>query len=221
MKILELHNIDKSFGERKILDNISMDIYQGDIIGIMGRSGSGKTTLLNIIGLLDRADGGEYLLNNQRVDVKNEKVVSNIRRDHIGFVIQNYALINERNVFYNISVPLLCKGLDKKNIRKQVVNIAEKVGIFELLSKYPYELSGGECQRVSIARALVRNPSVILADEPTGALDEKTEKEILMLFKELNIQGTTILLVTHNQEVAKICKTLYKLKEGKLELVEA
>jgi len=221
MKILELHNIDKSFGERKILDNISMDIYQGDIIGIMGRSGSGKTTLLNIIGLLDRADGGEYLLNNQRVDVKNEKVVSNIRRDHIGFVIQNYALINERNVFYNISVPLLCKGLDKKNIRKQVVNIAEKVGIFELLNKYPYELSGGECQRVSIARALVRNPSVILADEPTGALDEKTEKEILMLFKELNIQGTTILLVTHNQEVAKICKTLYKLKEGKLELVEA
>jgi len=221
MKILELHNIDKSFGERKILDNISMDIYQGDIIGIMGRSGSGKTTLLNIIGLLDRADGGKYLLNNQRVDVKNEKVVSNIRRDHIGFVIQNYALINERNVFYNISVPLLCKGLDKKNIKKQVVNIAKKLGIFELLNKYPYELSGGECQRVSIARALVRNPSIILADEPTGALDEKTEKEILMLFKELNIQGITILLVTHNQEVAKICKTLYKLKEGKLELVEA
>ena len=125
------------------------------------------------------------------------------------------------SLIHNISVPLLCKGLDRKNIKKQVVNISKKVGIFELLNKYPYELSGGECQRVSIARALVRNPSVILADEPTGALDEKTEKEILMLFKELNIQGITILLVTHNQEVAKICKTLYKLKEGKLELVEA
>jgi putative ABC transport system ATP-binding protein len=219
MKIIELQNIEKSFGKRKILDDISMNIYQGDIIGIMGRSGSGKTTLLNIIGLLDKSDSGKYLLNEHAVNIKDEKVVSNIRRDHIGFVIQNYALINEKNVFYNISVPLLCKKLNKKDIKKQVVNIAKKIGISELLDKYPYELSGGECQRVSIARALVRQPSIILADEPTGALDEKTEKEILTLFKELNNQGTTILLVTHNQEVSEICKTLYKIKEGKLELI--
>jgi len=219
MGLLKLCNIDKSFGERKILDSMSIEICQGDIIGVMGRSGSGKTTLLNIIGLLDRFDEGEYFFDNQRIDVKSEKIMSNMRRDNIGFVIQNYALINEKNVFYNISVPLLCRGVDKKNIKREVESIAEKVGILELLKKSPYELSGGESQRVSIARALIRNPSIILADEPTGALDEKTENEILMLFKELNNQGTTILFVTHNQEVAKNCKILYELKDGKLKLV--
>lgn len=215
-KIVELKEITKAYGERKVLDNISLDITEGQMIAIMGRSGAGKTTLLNILGCLDKPDSGIYKFKDKEVNLKRDSEVANLRKDSIGFVIQNYALINQKNAYYNISVPLLCKGLSKKNIRNLVEDIAKKVGIYDLLDKHPYELSGGECQRVSIARALVRNPDIILADEPTGALDEATEKDILSIFQELNKQGITILIVTHNPEVAKVCSTLYKISDGKL-----
>lgn len=216
MKIVELKNIKKVYGERAVLDNISLDVEEGQMIAVMGRSGAGKTTLLNILGCLDKPDSGSYKFKGKDVDFGKERMLSKLRKDSIGFVIQNYALINQKNAFYNISLPLICKGYNKHNIRNLVEDIALKVGIKDLLTRHPYELSGGECQRVSIARALVRSPDIILADEPTGALDEATEKDILNLFKDLNKQGITILIVTHNPEVAEACNIVYKISDGKL-----
>lgn len=217
--IIKFTNINKSYDSKIVLDNINLEILAGDMVGIMGKSGAGKTTLLNILGFLDYADKGTYEFENCIINNKNEKLKAKIRRERIGFVIQNYALINEKNAFYNISVPLICQKKSSAEIKKLVEETADEVGISHLLKKYPYELSGGECQRVAIARALVRKPEVILADEPTGALDEETEKDILNLFTSLNNQGITILMVTHNENVASICKKIYRISEGNILLV--
>lgn len=211
-----LKNISKSYRNYNILDNISLEINNGDIVGIMGRSGCGKSTLLNIIGLLDFPDEGKYYLNNKSTENATNKEITLLRRNKIGFIFQDYALIKDRNVYYNISIPLICKKIPKKEIANKVQNIANQLKITKLLNKYPYELSGGECQKVSIARALIRNPSLILADEPTGALDINSELEILNTFRELNKQGVTIIIVTHNYEVAKICSKIYTIKNKKV-----
>jgi len=214
--ILKLNNISKSYKDKVVLHNISIEILAGEMVGIMGRSGAGKTTLLNIFGFLDFADSGIYEFDSRIIDIKNENLKAKIRRDSIGFVIQNYALINQKSVFYNIAVPLICKNKPKEEIKKCVEEMAKQVGVFSLLNKYPYELSGGECQRVSIARALVRKPKVILADEPTGALDKETESDILDIFKSLNEQGITILIVTHNEKVSNCCNKVYKIIDGEI-----
>lgn len=216
MTIIKLKNISKKFKERVVLNNLSIEISKGDMICIMGRSGAGKSTLLNILGLLDTADSGVYEYNNKEIDSGNESLKAKLRRDKIGFVVQTYALINQKKVFDNIALPLYFKRKNKREIKQLVESISRKIGIFELLNKYPYELSGGECQRVAIARALIREPDIILADEPTGALDEETEKEILTLFEKLNKQGVAILIVTHNQMIADVCKTVYLMSEGKI-----
>lgn len=200
------------------MKDVSIQVYEGDMIGILGRSGSGKTTLLNILGLLDHADSGKYEFKDRLINTDDENLVSRLRRDNIGFVIQNYALMNQKSIFYNISLPLLCKKTNKKEIKYLVEEMASKVSISDLLNKYPYEISGGECQRVSIARALVRKPDIILADEPTGALDEATEQDILSIFKELNKKGVTMLIVTHNQAVVDICRTYFTISDGKITL---
>ncbi len=214
--MLKMTNIKKSFGERVILDCVNLEIDDGEMIALMGRSGSGKTTLLNIMGLLDQKDDGRYYIDGELIPSENDLATSKIRNTQIGFIVQNYALINDRKISYNISLPLLIGKESKKNIHHSVTQVARKVGIEEHLDKYPYQLSGGECQRAAIARALIKNPQIILADEPTGALDEITEQQIMQLFIELNKQGTTILIATHNKEIASRCKNIYYLSNAKL-----
>lgn len=214
--MISLKNINKSFGNNKILADASFHISRGELVSIMGRSGSGKTTLLNIIGLLDDPDTGDYYFNDELVSNISDTRRTIFRRDKIGFVFQDYELIKEKNVYDNIALPLMCRRMNKKKIKEKVNETAENIGIEHLLEKYPYELSGGEAQRVAIARAIIREPEIILADEPTGALDQLSEMEILNIFKALNDAGVSILIVTHNSKVAEICQKIYTIKKGKI-----
>lgn len=214
--MISLKNITKSYQDNMILKNASFSITHGELIGIIGRSGSGKTTLLNIIGLLEQPDQGEYYFNNELVNSISDTRKTVLRRDKIGFIFQNYELIKERSVYYNIVLPLLCKNKSKKEMKSQVIDIARRLNIEHLIDKSPREISGGEAQRVAIARALIREPEIILADEPTGALDQKSELEILKIFQSLNRTGTTVLIVTHNPNVADICSKLYTIENGKI-----
>lgn len=216
MALIGLTNIVKAYQDRKVLDGVSFDVESGDLTGIVGRSGSGKTTLLNILGLLDAADSGEYRYQGGKVDPRDDAAASRLRRDHIGFIVQHYALIQSQNVFENIALPLRARRMSRRAAADKVRLTAQRVGISHLLEKMPGECSGGEAQRIAVARALVRDPQIILADEPTGALDEETEGEILDLFRQLNAQGVAILIVTHDQAVADICKRVYRIAGGKI-----
>lgn len=215
--ILKMNNISKKYDKDKIvLNNLSLEVFKGEMVGIVGKSGVGKTTLLNLAGLLEFPDSGNIIYNGQVINYKNEKLLAKYRRDKIGFIVQNYALINEKNVFYNISLPLLCKKEKKEIITKKCIDIAERLEIKEFLNKFPNVLSGGEAQRVAIARALIKEPEIILADEPTGALDDDTEQEILKIFTKLVEKDIAILLVTHNMELAKKCDRVFKLESNTL-----
>lgn len=216
MNLICVEKIYKSYIKTNILNDISLDIMENDMIAIMGRSGSGKTTLLNILGFLDTPDKGLYKFKNENIDYLNESIKTKFRRNFIGFITQNYALIYDKPVFYNIAISLLCNKVDGNKIKFIVNDISKKLNINGLLEKFPYQLSGGECQRVAIARAIVKNPSIIIADEPTGALDEKTEDDILSLFQELNKRGSTILIATHNNKVAYTCNKIIKISDGRI-----
>lgn len=218
MKLISIKNIEKYYGEASsktvALNNVNLDINKGELIAIMGRSGSGKSTLLNIIGGLDEPSNGEYLYNNDKVNFKNKNAVSKYRRDNIGFIIQNYVLIDDMNVFNNIALPLKYKSLNSKIIKQRVISICEKLEIADKVKSYPNQLSGGEKARVAIARALVSDPDIILADEPTGSVDTVTENIILDIIKSINKEGKTILIVTHDQSVANICNRLIIINDG-------
>ncbi|MDR2043511.1 MAG: ABC transporter ATP-binding protein [Clostridium sp.] len=218
MPILKFDSIKKKY-DKVVLKDLSLEIFKGEMVGIIGKSGAGKTTLLNLAGFLEAQDDGNIIYNGQVIDIKNERLLAEFRRSKIGFIVQNYALIGDRNVFYNIALPLLCKKEKMNHMRKKCVNIAEKLEIGDLLDKFPNELSGGEAQRVAIARALVKEPEIILADEPTGALDSITEQEILRIFTKLVQENIAILLVTHNMEVAKKCDRVFELEKGKMKEV--
>lgn len=214
--MLKLVNITKSYRSRNIFDNMSFEVNEGEMVSIVGRSGSGKTTLLNILGLIDSPDNGEYILDGKSVNFRNDNELSRIRRKDIGFVVQNYALINRRKINFNIALPLILEkqnkdAQNKDAIKEKVINTSKSLGIEEHLNKYPHQLSGGECQRASIARALIKEPRVILADEPTGALDEKTEKEIINIFMKLRKRGITIIIATHNSEISSACDRVVRI----------
>jgi len=217
--MIELKSVSKSFGNQKILDKISLDIKKGEFISIVGPSGAGKTTLLNIIGTIedfDKSEKSKFLINSQDITKLSDKNLSKFRNDNIGFVFQFHQLLPELTVEENILLPSMIKGDNKDSSDKYFIELISTLGIDDILKKYPNSISGGEKQRAAVARAMINKPSILLADEPTGNLDSKNEKEIISLFKKMNKDfGVTIVLVTHNLNFSKLADKCFTLKDGK------
>ncbi|MAM50545.1 MAG: lipoprotein-releasing system ATP-binding protein LolD [Flavobacteriaceae bacterium] len=217
--MIKLKNISKFYGSQKILDNISLDVKKGEFISIIGPSGAGKTTLLNIIGTIEdfsASDKTELTLNDIDIHNLNDNEISEFRNKNIGFIFQFHQLLPELNLEENIFLPSLIGKYSKSEYLKKLKDLAKLLGIEKLLKKYPDSISGGERQRVAVARSLINGPKILLADEPTGNLDSKNEQIIMDLFKKLNKElGLTIILVTHNNDFAKISNKCYTLKDGK------
>ena len=221
--MIELKNISKSFTlgdqEVKALDNINFSVQKGEFVAIIGPSGSGKSTMMNILGLLDVADSGEYLLDELSIREANDSTLADIRNKKIGFIFQSFNLLPKMNALENVQVPLMYRGINKKESQKRAYEYLEKVGLKGREKHMPSQLSGGQQQRVAIARALIGEPEIILADEPTGALDSKTGHEVMDLLEELNREGQTIILITHDINIAGRAKRIVKMMDGKLEEV--
>jgi hypothetical protein len=198
------------------LENITIDIHDGDFVSIMGRSGSGKTTLLNILGFLDKPTSGKFIYDDMDVSDLSMKKMWKLRRENIGFVFQNFALIENNTVFENTILPLQAVNVPRKQAIKMTNEILTSLGIYDLKKKYPGQISGGQKQRVAIARALIANPKMILADEPTGALDSETGNEIMDIFKEINKEGKTVVIVTHDEKISAKTKRRIRLEESKI-----
>ena len=217
--MIALKNLVKKYNpgmenEVVALGGINLAIKDGEMIAVMGPSGSGKSTLLNMVGLIDEPTDGEYLLDGENVGHLPDKKRAAIRNKQIGFVLQDFGLLMDRSAEENIIVPLLFSKESIGKSKKRIRPIMEQLGIEHLAKRRITELSGGQAQRVAIARAMVNNPKVILADEPTGALDSKTAEDVVDVFRTLNNSGTTIIVVTHNKSVADKCDTLYTIKDG-------
>ena len=215
IKIQELH---KSYhmGANKlhVLKGINFHVKEGEMVAIMGSSGSGKSTLLNIIGMLDKLEMGSYTLDGALIKDLDEKKAAQYRNKFLGFIFQSFNLINYKNSLENVSLPLYYQGIPRKIRHEKALHFLEKVGLADWATHLPSELSGGQKQRVAIARALAADPKVLLADEPTGALDTKTSYELMDLIQEINEQGKTILVVTHEIDISKMCKRIVHLKDG-------
>lgn len=221
MKVmLDLKNIKKYFKmgdeEIKALDDISLMVNKGEYLSIIGPSGSGKSTLMNIIGLLDIPDSGEYLLDGVNIKEMSDSALAKLRNQKIGFVFQNFNLLPKLTAWENVQVPLVYAGISAKDSKKIAYEYLEKVGLKGREHHFPNQLSGGQQQRVAIARALVNKPEIILADEPTGALDSKNGIEIKKLLKDLNKEGQTIILITHDNSMAEEAERIVRISDGKL-----
>ena len=220
MSLLEARNIKKVYKTRfggasvEALKNVSFTVEKGEYVAIMGESGSGKTTLLNIIASLDRATEGTVILDGMDLSRVKDKDVAKFRRDNLGYVFQEFNLLDTFSLEDNIYLPLVLAGKKHAEMKERLDNIAGTLGIADLLKKYPYEVSGGQKQRAAVARALITNPKMILADEPTGALDSKSSDELLSLFKKVNQMGQTILLVTHSTKAASNASRVLFIKDG-------
>lgn len=206
--------------EVRALDGVTLRVSRGDFFAVMGPSGSGKSTMLNLLGCLDRPSGGKYFLRGRDVALQSDDELSEIRLRHIGFVFQSYNLIQQLSVLENIELPLYYQGVDSHESSRKARELAEMVGLGDRLRHRPQELSGGQRQRVAIARALANDPAVILADEPTGNLDTQTGGQILQLLTSLNADGITIIMVTHEAEVAGVAKHCIHMRDGKIERIE-
>jgi putative ABC transport system ATP-binding protein len=216
--MLTINNLHKSYpiGDRSlhVLKGINLTVDEGEMVAIMGSSGSGKSTLLNIIGMLDEADEGEYILDGVPIKNLTEKKAAIYRNKFLGFIFQSFNLINYKTAQENVSLPLYYQGLKRKERQKLSLFHLEKVGLRDWADHHPSELSGGQKQRVAIARALAANPKLLLADEPTGALDTTTSYEIMAFLQQLNDEGKTLLIVTHEDDIAHMCKRIVRLKDG-------
>ena len=216
--MLDIKNLNKSYqmgdSSLHVLKGIDLFAKSGEMVAIMGSSGSGKSTLLNIIGILDEADSGDYVLDGVEIKDLNEKKAANYRNQFLGFVFQSFNLINYKNAMENVALPLYYQGLKRKERQEKAMFHLEKVGLAEWAKHLPSELSGGQKQRVAIARALASEPKLLLADEPTGALDTATSHDIMQFLQQLNDEGKTILLVTHEEDIAKMCKRIVRLRDG-------
>ena len=222
MSILEVNNLKKvyvtRFGGNKVeaLTNVNFTVEQGEYVAIMGESGSGKSTLLNILAALDKPTAGRVILDGKDLSTIKDSAVAEFRRNQLGFVFQEFNLLDTFTIEDNIFLPLVLAGKKYDEIKNRLEPIAQKLGISELLKKYPYEVSGGQKQRAAVARAMITNPKLILADEPTGALDSKSSDELLHLFGEVNEQGQTILMVTHSVKAASMAKRVLFIKDGQV-----
>ena len=222
MAMLEVNNLKKIYTTRfggnnvQALTNVCFTVEQGEYVAIMGESGSGKTTLLNILAALDKPTSGEVLLNGRNIVEIREKDISAFRRDNLGFVFQDFNLLDTFSVQDNIFLPLVLAGKSFDEMSRRLQPIATKLGIRDILNKYPYEISGGQKQCTAVARALITDPQLILADEPTGALDSKATDRLLKLFEEINADGQTILMVTHSVKAASHAKRVLFIKDGEV-----
>ena len=220
MNIIELKNVNKTFkmGDEviKAIDNINFTVKKGEFVSIIGPSGSGKSTLMNILGLLDTPDSGEYYLDGMLIQQLSDNKLAELRNKKIGFIFQNFNLLQKMTALENVQLPLVYEGINHKDAIKMSYEYLEKVGLKGREKHLPNQLSGGQQQRVATARALVNNPEIILADEPTGALDSKTSLEIMDMLQKLNEAGQTIILITHDLNVASKAKRIVRISDGKL-----
>lgn len=220
-KVLEVQNIGKYYGNKsnltKAISNISFDVTKGEFVGIMGASGSGKTTLLNCISTIDRVTSGKIIINNKDITRLKGNNLNKFRREELGFVFQDFNLLDTLTAYENIALALTIQKVSPKEIDRRVIEIARNLGIEEILNKYPYQVSGGQKQRIASSRAIITNPKLILADEPTGALDSKSSRQLLESFENLNEKfDATILLVTHDAFSASYANRILFIKDGKI-----
>lgn len=220
MALIELDSITKYYemGNQvvKALDGISVEVQKNEYLAFIGSSGSGKSTMLNILGCLDKPTSGRYLLNDKNVEVMEQNELSEIRNLEIGFIFQSFNLLPRTTALGNVMQPLIYRGVNLKQRRQQAEEALSRVGLSERMDHLPNQLSGGQRQRVAIARALVTHPSILLADEPTGNLDSKTSVEIMQLFDELHNEGHTLIVVTHEDEIAAHCQRVVEMRDGKI-----
>ena len=218
MAYIEAKNIHKTFGKGDAavhaLRGAALSVDKGEMVAVMGKSGSGKSTLLNILGGLMTMDEGELRVGGKKVDFRKKKYLLNYRRREVGFVVQYFALIDDMNVYKNVSLPLRYQGIPRAKIKQRTTKMLRNLGIEEKAKSYPGELSGGQQQRAAIARALVKNAKIILADEPTGALDEDTGNDVMKLFQRLKMKDRAIIIVTHDSKVSEYCDRIVYLKDG-------
>ena len=216
--MVELKNVSKTFGKKEArveaLRGIDLSIREGELVAIMGKSGSGKSTLLNILGGMMSMDNGEYWYDGKTVNFRSQRELTKFRRTEVGFVVQYFALADDLNIFQNVALPLKYQGYSRKKIKEMVMEALRELEIEDKAKAYPSELSGGQQQRAAIARAVVKQPRLLLADEPTGNLDEATGEAVQEIFHKLNKNGKTIIIVTHDAKVAKHCERIIHLKDG-------
>ena len=216
--MIDIKNLHKSYkmgsNSLHVLKGIDFKVEEGELVSIMGSSGSGKSTLLNILGILDEADEGKYTLDGTSIKNLNEKIAANYRNKFLGFIFQSFNLITYKNAIDNVALPLYYQGVSRKERDEKALHYLEKVGLADWATHLPSELSGGQKQRVAIARALASDPKVLLADEPTGALDTKTSYEVMELIQQISDEGKTILIVTHEPDIAQMTKRIVDLKDG-------
>ncbi|MET7001287.1 ABC transporter ATP-binding protein [Chitinophaga defluvii] len=219
--VIHLENILKSYhmgnNDLQVLKGVSLNIFKNEYVALMGPSGSGKSTLMNILGCLDTPSGGKYVLSGHDVSTMEDNELARIRNQEIGFVFQQFNLMPRLTALENVAVPLIYAGVSKKEREDKARAMLEKVGLGERYKHRPNELSGGQCQRVAIARALVNDPSLILADEPTGNLDSKTSVEIMDIFGNIHASGNTVVLVTHEEDIAEHARRIVRLRDGVIE----
>lgn len=219
-EVLNMQNISKSYymgeEELEVLHNVNLTVNSGEFLSILGPSGSGKSTMMNIIGCLDVPTSGKYLLSGNDIDDLDEIELASIRNKEIGFVFQNFQLLPRLSALQNVELPLIYAGLSSSERKQRAMNMLDRVGLLDKTKNLPNQLSGGQQQRVAIARAMVTEPTILLADEPTGALDQKTGTQVMKLFEELNHDGRTIIMITHDIDIARHAQRVVKILDGNL-----